>query len=153
MWRICFRLLGNADDAADAAQEVFVRLFFERTKFAGRSRYSTWVHGIALRVCLSQRRGRGRRRKHEEAAQEEQIYGQRHLTHGDDTGAVLDLAKMLEILDEEDRALVILKYAEGYNHEELAEMFELSVSALQDANSPGNWEAEAAISRTIVWGR
>ena len=129
VWRICFRLLGNADDAADAAQEVFVRLFFERAKFAGRSRYSTWVHGIALRVCLSQRRGRGRRRKHEEAAQEEQIYGQRHLAHGDNTGAALDLAKMLEILDEEDRALVILKYAEGYNHEELAEMFELSVSA------------------------
>ena len=99
VWRICFRLLGNADDAADAAQEVFVRLFFERAKFAGRSRYSTWVHGIALRVCLSQRRGRGRRRKHEEAAQEDQIYGQRHVTHRDDTGAALDLAMMLEILD------------------------------------------------------
>jgi RNA polymerase sigma-70 factor (ECF subfamily) len=129
VWRICFRLLGNADDAADATQEVFVRLFFQRAKFAGRSRYSTWVHGIALRVCLSQRRGSGRRRKHLEAAQEERIQADKHVAPGGDAGAALDLADMLETLDEEDRALVILKYAEGYNHEELAEMFELSVSA------------------------
>ena len=37
--------------------------------------------------------------------------------------------KMLEILDEEDRAMLILKYAESYDYEELAEIFNLSVSA------------------------
>ena len=37
--------------------------------------------------------------------------------------------QMLEILDEEDRAMLILKYAENYSHEELAEIFGLSVSA------------------------
>ena len=44
-------------------------------------------------------------------------------------GLAMDLMKMLESLDEEDRAMLILKYAEGYDYEELAEMFELSVSA------------------------
>lgn len=129
VWRVCYRLLDNADDAADAAQEVFVRLFFERTKFAGRSRYSTWVHGVALRVCLAMRRGRGRRHKHEQAAQQQQSRDERHLAPRDTSGEKLDLSAMLEILAEEDRALLIMKYAEGYNHEELAEMFELSVSA------------------------
>jgi RNA polymerase sigma-70 factor (ECF subfamily) len=37
--------------------------------------------------------------------------------------------QMLDILDEEDRALLILKYAESYSHEELAEIFGLSISA------------------------
>ena len=36
---------------------------------------------------------------------------------------------MLETLDEEDRAMMILKYAEGHDYEELAEIFNLSVSA------------------------
>ena len=36
---------------------------------------------------------------------------------------------MLEILDEEDRAMLILKYAESYDYEELAAIFDLSVSA------------------------
>ena len=35
---------------------------------------------------------------------------------------------MLEILSEKDRAMLILKYAESYSYEELAELFNLSVS-------------------------
>ncbi len=35
---------------------------------------------------------------------------------------------MLDTLEDEDRAMLILKYAEGYNYEELSEMFVLSVS-------------------------
>ncbi len=50
VWRVCWRLMGTEHDAEDAAQEVFVRLFFERGKFAGRSRYSTWLHGVAIRT-------------------------------------------------------------------------------------------------------
>ena len=44
-------------------------------------------------------------------------------------GLSLDLARMLETLDEEDRALLIMKYAEGHEYEELAEIFGASVSA------------------------
>ncbi|MEK6249006.1 MAG: hypothetical protein N2C12_12560, partial [Planctomycetales bacterium] len=65
VWRICYRLMGDETDANDAAQEVFVRLFLNRAKFEGRSKYSTWVHGLAVRTCLTIRRSRTRRRKHE----------------------------------------------------------------------------------------
>jgi RNA polymerase sigma-70 factor (ECF subfamily) len=41
----------------------------------------------------------------------------------------MDVTKMLETLDDEDRALVVLKYAEGYSYEELSAIFDLSVSA------------------------
>jgi RNA polymerase sigma-70 factor (ECF subfamily) len=129
VWRICFRLLGNEQDANDAAQEVFLRLFTNRTKFAGRSKYATWVHAIAVRTCLTIRRGRGRRRKHEDTASDEQWEHQQPREEPAQTGLALDLMRMLEILDEEDRAMLILKYAENYDYEELAEIFDLSVSA------------------------
>ncbi len=41
----------------------------------------------------------------------------------------MDLMAMLETLSEEDRALLLLKYAEAYEYEELAEIFDISVSA------------------------
>ena len=129
VWRICYRLLGNEQDANDAAQEVFVRLFTSRTKFEGRSKYATWVHAIAVRTCLTLRRGRGRRRRHEDTASEDQWEQQQPQHAGEKPALALDLMKMLEILDEEDRAMLILKYAESYDYEELAEIFNLSVSA------------------------
>ena len=127
VWRICFRLLSNEQDASDAAQEVFVRLFLNRAKFAGRSSYSTWVHGVAVRTCLALRRSRGRRHKHETAHASDLAH--RGTTPAEAQGLALDLLKMLEVLDDEDRAMMILKYAEGHEYEELAEIFDLSVSA------------------------
>jgi RNA polymerase sigma-70 factor (ECF subfamily) len=126
VWRVCYRLMGNAEDAHDAAQEVFVRLFLQRNKFEGRSRYATWVHGIALRTCLMLRRSRGRRRRYETQAAEQ---GRQSRSTQVQADASIDVNQMLESLDDEDRALLILKYVEGHSHDELAEMFEISVSA------------------------
>ena len=125
VWRTCYRLMGNAEDANDAAQDVFVRLFLHRDRFAGRSRYSTFVHGVALRTCLAMRRARSRRERRV-------ALGDTSLAPGDGEpaqGLRLDLMKMLETLDEEDRAMMILKHAEGHSYEELAELFGLSESA------------------------
>jgi RNA polymerase sigma-70 factor (ECF subfamily) len=101
----------------------------QRRQFEGRSKYSTWVHGVAIRTCLMQRRGYGRRRKHEQKAQEFEADRRARSESSNSQDASIDLAKILETLDEEDRALLILKYSEGHNYEELSDMFELSVSA------------------------
>jgi len=129
VWRVCYRLMGNAEDANDAAQEVFVRLFLQRDKFAGRSKYATWVHGITIRTCLLLRRSHGRRRRHESTARDIESHRQEQCDRHEGTAAALDLMQMLETLDDEDRALLIMKYAEGHSYDELAGMFNLSVSA------------------------
>jgi RNA polymerase sigma-70 factor (ECF subfamily) len=129
IWRICFRLMGHADDAQDAAQEVFVRLFQSRAKFDGRSKYSTWVHGVAVRTCLTLRRGRGRRLRHERTAGEASTVTLAEASHTARPELALDLEAALDTLDELDRALVVLKYGENYSYDELAEMFGLSTSA------------------------
>jgi RNA polymerase sigma-70 factor (ECF subfamily) len=129
VWRICFRLLSHEQDASDASQEVCLRLFLHRAKFAGLSKYSTWVYGVAVKTCLTIRRGRGRRKKHEMASDSEALWGEVQDRPASPEGAKLDLEQMLDILDDEDRALMILKYAENYSHEELAEIFEIGESA------------------------
>ena len=128
VWKICYRLLSNEHDAHDAAQEVFVRLFFQRGKFEGRSKFSTWVHGIAVRVCLTFRRGRGRRQRHESNTLGETL-DDRSESQGESPETALDLDQILAVLSEEDRALLILKYAEEYTYDELAEIFEITPSA------------------------
>lgn len=129
VWRICYRLLGNEHDAHDAAQEVFVRLFSARAQFAGRSKYSTWVHGVAVRTSLNFRRGRGRREKRVAPTADDNLQQAATNSNPTHTALSLDLMQMLECLDEEDRAMLILKYGEDTSYEELAEIFHLSESA------------------------
>ena len=128
IWRICFRLMGNEEDANDAAQEVFVSLFLQRTRFEQRSRYATWMQSIAVQTCLSLRRSRGRRQRRESAAAEIEARKTNRTSHTNQTNVSLDLMQMLDTLEEEDRALVIMKYAEDYSYDELAAIFGRSVS-------------------------
>ena len=157
VWRICYRLMNNEQDAGDAAQEVFLRLFLNRTKFAGRSKYATWVHGVAVRTCLTMRRGRGRRQRHENVLPDDQWESRQQGRDEPAQGLSLDLMQMLELLDEEDRALLILKYAEGYDYEELAEIFDLSVSACKMRVSRAREKLQAKypdeqLSATVIHG-
>jgi RNA polymerase sigma-70 factor (ECF subfamily) len=124
VWRVCWRLMGDEHDAQDAAQEVFVRLFFDRAKFAGRS--------------LALRRSRSRRRRRETAESAAGDDARTVQSHADPRPAAAhaveaahDAARLLDALDEEDRALVLMKFAEGHDYDELAEMFGTTAGALR----------------------
>ena len=128
VWQICFRLMSNAEDASDAAQEVFVRLFVHRGRYQRKSKYSTWVYGVALRTCLTLRRSRSRRQRRVKTAEITPEMA-RHPAETKQTSLRMDLMQMLDTLNEDNRAMLILKHAEGYSYEDLAEMFDVSVSA------------------------
>ena len=54
------RSLQNEEDAADAAQETFVRVFQNRTRFDVRQRFSTWLYAIATNLVKDRYRHRSR---------------------------------------------------------------------------------------------
>lgn len=53
VYNLALRLAGNAEDAAELTQEVFVRVFRHLGRFAGRSRLETWVYRITVNHCRS----------------------------------------------------------------------------------------------------
>lgn len=59
--RVCRRMLGNRDDAQEAAQETFLRVYTALGKFNGRYQLGAWITRIATNVCLDQIRARARR--------------------------------------------------------------------------------------------
>jgi RNA polymerase sigma-70 factor (ECF subfamily) len=60
VFNLCYWMLGNRDDAADAAQEAFVRAYRSLDAFRGESTFGTWLHRIAVNTSLDslQRRKR-----------------------------------------------------------------------------------------------
>src|SRR5581483_10820806 len=54
-------LMGNAEEAEDLAQEVFLRVYRTRKKYRPRSKFSTWLFTIANNLALNALRSRKRR--------------------------------------------------------------------------------------------
>jgi RNA polymerase sigma-70 factor (ECF subfamily) len=57
------RILQNEEDARDALQEAFLSAFKALPRFSGQSRFSTWLHRIAINAALMKQRSRQRKRE------------------------------------------------------------------------------------------
>jgi RNA polymerase sigma-70 factor (ECF subfamily) len=53
IYQLCYRYVGNHEDAADLAQDVFIRAFKGLKGFRGQSTLSTWLYRIAVNVCIN----------------------------------------------------------------------------------------------------
>jgi RNA polymerase sigma-70 factor (ECF subfamily) len=59
VYALCRRLLGDDADAADATQEVYVRVVRSVLGFRGDSAFGTWLHRVTVNVCATALRRRG----------------------------------------------------------------------------------------------
>ncbi|HOJ80894.1 MAG TPA: sigma-70 family RNA polymerase sigma factor [Clostridiales bacterium] len=62
VYNLALRMTGNQDDAADLAQEAFIRVFRSISGFKEQSSFSTWVYRITTNVCLDEIRKRKNRK-------------------------------------------------------------------------------------------
>jgi RNA polymerase sigma-70 factor (ECF subfamily) len=53
VYLLCYRFVGRHEDAADLAQDVFLRAYRAIGKFRGQSSLSTWLYRIGVNVCLN----------------------------------------------------------------------------------------------------
>ena len=53
VYQLCYRFVGNHEDASDLAQDVFVRAYRGLRGFKGSASFSTWLYRIGVNVCLN----------------------------------------------------------------------------------------------------
>ena len=53
MYQLCYRFVGNHEDASDLSQDVFVRAYKGLHRFRGQSSLGTWLYRIGVNVCLN----------------------------------------------------------------------------------------------------
>ena len=58
VYNLCYRMLGNAGDAEDAAQETFIRAYKAIRRYDTSRKFSTWLLTIASNYCIDQHRRR-----------------------------------------------------------------------------------------------
>jgi RNA polymerase sigma-70 factor, ECF subfamily len=51
VFNLCFRIIGDYDDASDCAQETFIKVYNNLKKFRFKSSFTTWLYRIAINTC------------------------------------------------------------------------------------------------------
>ena len=129
VYRVALRMLGN-DDAQDASQEVWIRVWRNIKKFRGESAFSTWLYKITVNTCLSTRR-REQAREAREFSDELSYLPIPPSYEDDPEDAALarerreELLRALERVRAEHRAALVLRHMEGLSYAEVAEILDV----------------------------
>jgi RNA polymerase sigma-70 factor (ECF subfamily) len=111
------RIAGDDELAQDYAQEAWIRAIRALPSFRGDSRFSTWLHRIAVNAALQALRRTETRRKREGPFPAEVPVGPRR----GDTLLQRRLERAMDALPEGMRRVLILHDVEGYTHEEIGD--------------------------------
>lgn len=130
VYRVCYRFVQNHEDAADLAQDVFVRAYRGLAAFKGDSAFSTWLHRIAVNTSLN--------KVSVKTPPTEAISADRHISPGDapDRGVqraqqARHVQRAIARLPRKQRATVILRMYHELPHEQIAKVLGSSVGAVK----------------------
>jgi RNA polymerase sigma-70 factor (ECF subfamily) len=117
VYRLAYRMTGDAMAAQEYTQETFVRAFAHLPRFRGESTLGTWLHSIAVSCVLNGLRQLKRRRQRE-VALEAAENTPHHASHADPL-LQRRLAAAIDALSDENRAVFVMHDIEGFTHEEI----------------------------------
>jgi RNA polymerase sigma-70 factor (ECF subfamily) len=120
VYALCLRMCGERARAEDLTQEVFVRAWTRLGSFRGESRFSSWLHRLAVNVVLGDERSLGRRI--EPVSVEADLEEAGEPVPAPEPGRSRDLERAIASLPRGAREVLILHDIEGYRHQEIAEM-------------------------------
>ena len=133
VYNLCYRMLGNAEDAEDAAQETFLRAYKSMRRYDERRPFSTWLLSIAAHHCIDQIR---RRRFQVVSVEDLPVPDLPDLSPGMETslGRKEEQRKvraLLAGLEPTDRAAVVMYYWYDFSYEEISQALSLTTSAVK----------------------
>jgi len=127
VYRVALRVLGS-EEAQDASQEVWIRVWRNIRGFRGESAFSTWLYRITVNTCLSVRQKESRREGWEYGGEEIPYLPEPPGGDADPEAAALsaerreEIEAALERVRAEHRAALVLRHMEGLSYAEIAEV-------------------------------
>lgn len=137
LYNTLYRMLGNAEDAAELFQEAMIRVFRGLASYQGDSSFYTWLYRIVLNVAFTHRR----RHRLRVVSVESVAGGALDFTDQDETirpGRSLENRETRDVIEraladvpEVYRAVLVLKDVEGLKYEEIAEILDVPIGTVR----------------------
>jgi RNA polymerase sigma-70 factor (ECF subfamily) len=125
IYALCLRLSAVRQHAEELTQDVFVKAWEKLNTFRGESKFTTWLHSIAVNEFLMQKRSEKRLLKKMFTSDDLTIYDRADKKPDHNFGENMDLEKAISALPGQAKAVFILHDIEGYQHKEIAKMINI----------------------------
>ncbi len=120
---------GSLDEADDLAQECFLHAWDKLQTYSGRGSFIGWLLKVAYTTFLQSKR---KSKRYAEVLDEAgHVADMESRSYTEDTEEVSDLDKLLAILSEEERAIMVMSYACGLSHREIGDATGLPVGSVK----------------------
>ncbi|MEK6410045.1 MAG: sigma-70 family RNA polymerase sigma factor [Acidobacteriota bacterium] len=153
VYALCFRLLGDAEEARDAAQETFLKVYRGLGGFRGEAGLKTWIYRIAINQAMNQKRW-WRRRHRDETISLDITRGQSDTTIGNllpgrarspEAQAISserehNIMRALGEIKDEYRIALMLREIEELSYEEIAQTLAISIGTVKSRIARGREE-------------
>lgn len=135
VYNLCYRMLGNAAEAEDAAQEAFLKAYMNLTRYDQGRSFKTWVLSIASNHCID----RIRKRKMVLMSIDEPTTATLSLSSDEPQPEQMAMMNersqqvqdLIDQLPEDYRLAVVLRYWYDYSYAEIADQMDTSESAIK----------------------
>jgi len=142
IYHVAFRMLGDAAEASDVVQEIFLKVFRNIGGFKGEAALKTWIFKVAFSEILNRLRWWKRRHKFSTVSLDDQPYGQtageRVVHAGPSPEEVLQskeretaIQQALRKLSHEHRSIIVLRDIEGFSYNEIADVLGISIGTVK----------------------
>ncbi|CRM98081.1 Sigma-W factor [Pseudomonas sp. 22 E 5] len=143
------RILGDADEAKDVAQESFLRIWRQAASWrSGEARFDTWLHRVALNLCHDRLRRRKERPLNEEEALELADSAPSLDEQLESADRNARMAAALAALPARQREAIVLQYYQELSNIDAAALMNISVEALESLLSRARRQLRSQLADT-----
>lgn len=144
-------MLGNAEDAEDAVQEIFMKIYRKVSEFNGTSKIGTWLYRIAVNVCIDHVRRSKVRHARSFSVKEDSIINRPEIGVEAEKKVTLSelnkiTTKAISRLSPKLRTVVVLRDLQGMAHSEIAEILGCSKGTVSSRLNRGRLKLRALLT-------
>lgn len=139
-YNIALRYLKNEEDALDALQESFIKIFRHLNSFKEDSRFDTWVYRIVVNTCNDMLR-KNSNQKITDSIFKTDDEKESVIEIPDSTGSpetvlakketTAHIITCLERLNQEQKEIIVLRDVHGFSYEEISEILNCSIGTVK----------------------
>lgn len=132
---LCFDLLGDYEEAKDASQEIFLKVYQKMSGFREESRFGTWLYRIAVNHCTDINRSRSGRKVYDLDFLESERAESKNMEIGTDAQQefLLEMSELkdkidlsLKELSQQQQTAIVLKYYHDLSTGDISDIMQCS---------------------------